>query len=72
MFLMKNLCFTSWFTKAINPNIPIGLITGWGASLDEGRMKDLGVDLIVSKPFRYHEVLDLVVEAMTYKDTLES
>jgi signal transduction histidine kinase/ActR/RegA family two-component response regulator len=58
--------------KSIKPDIPIGLITGWGASLDEGRMKESGVDLIVSKPFRYHEVLDLVTEAMTYKDGLDS
>ena len=50
--------------KSLKPDIPIGLITGWGACLDEGRMKDLGVDLIVSKPFRYHEVLDLVMEAI--------
>jgi signal transduction histidine kinase/ActR/RegA family two-component response regulator len=58
--------------RALDSQIPIGLITGWGASLDEGRMKDSGVDLIVSKPFRYHEVLDLVTEAMTYKRGQES
>jgi FixJ family two-component response regulator len=56
--------------KSISPKTPVGLITGWGASLDEKRMKDLGVDLIVSKPFRYQQVLELVSEAMEFKSRL--
>jgi CheY-like chemotaxis protein len=54
--------------KALRPGTPVGLITGWGASLDEKRMRDRGVDLIVSKPFRYHDVLALVSEAMQLRE----
>jgi signal transduction histidine kinase/ActR/RegA family two-component response regulator len=56
--------------KELSPRTPVGLITGWGASLDEKRMKDLGVDLLVSKPFRYQQVLELVSEAMEFKSRL--
>lgn len=50
--------------KAMSPDTPVGLITGWGASLDDEQMRESGVDLIVSKPFRFDEVLELVSEAM--------
>jgi PAS domain S-box-containing protein len=53
--------------KSLSPTTPVGLITGWGSSLDEARIKDRGVDLIVSKPFRYNQVLELVAEAMELK-----
>lgn len=56
--------------KSLSPTTPVGLITGWGATLDEARIKDKGIDLIVSKPFRYNQVLDLVAEAMELKGRL--
>jgi PAS domain S-box-containing protein len=56
--------------KSLSPTTPVGLITGWGSSLDDARIKDKGVDLIVSKPFRYNQVLDLVAEAMELKGRL--
>jgi PAS domain S-box-containing protein len=57
--------------KSLRPGTPVGLITGWGASLDEARIKDRGVDLIVSKPFRYNQVLELVAEVMDLKGRVE-
>jgi len=50
--------------KAISPDTPVGLITGWGGNLDDEEMRGNGVDLIVSKPFRLNDVLELVTEAM--------
>ena len=58
--------------KALSPSTPVGLITGWGANVDEKRMKEAGVDLIVSKPFRFDEVVALVEEAVKLKVRLEA
>lgn len=54
--------------KRLWPQTPVGLITGWGAALDETPMKERGVDLIVAKPFRYNQVLALVAEAIAAKN----
>jgi PAS domain S-box-containing protein len=56
--------------KLLSPTTPVGLITGWGSTLDDSKVKEKGVDLIVSKPFRYNQVLDLVAEAMELKGRL--
>ncbi len=54
--------------KRLRPGTPVGLITGWGASLDERQMRDFGVDLIVTKPFRYDDVLALVDAAVAARE----
>lgn len=46
--------------RAKDPGMPVGVITGWGASLDEARLEEFGVDLILAKPFRYDQVLEVV------------
>lgn len=48
-----------WVKRKI-PRIPVGLITGWGTHLDEGKIKDSGVDLIIGKPFQVGEILEAV------------
>lgn len=50
--------------KKINPRLPVGLVTGWGATLDPEKARVHGVDLVLSKPFRYDQVLGLVEEAL--------
>lgn len=50
--------------KRINPALPVGLVTGWGATLDADKAREHGVDLVLSKPFRYDQVLGLVEEAL--------
>ncbi len=50
--------------KAKSPQTPVGLITGWGASIDDTGLKARGVDLIISKPFKFDQVLDLVEQAL--------
>jgi signal transduction histidine kinase/ActR/RegA family two-component response regulator len=56
--------------KEINPKIPIALITGWGVELNKDKMKESGIDLIVSKPFNFDQVVRLVSEAMELKEKI--
>ena len=53
--------------KKIRPDLPVGLVTGWGATLDAEKARDHGVDLVISKPFRFDQVLGLVQEALEAK-----
>lgn len=50
--------------KAQSPSTPIGVITGWEATVDRDRLHQLGVDLILAKPFRYQQVVELVERAL--------
>ncbi len=54
--------------KTINPKVPIAMITGWGVELDRGKLSESGIDLIVSKPFNFDQVVNLVSEAMELKE----
>ncbi len=56
--------------KGINPKIPIAMITGWGMELDREKMSESGIDLIVSKPFNFDQVIHLVSEAMELKERM--
>ena len=42
------------------PRIPVGLITGWETHLDEEKIKESGVDLVIGKPFQVKDILDAV------------
>jgi len=56
--------------KGINPTIPVALITGWGVELNKEKMKESGIDLVVSKPFNFDQVVQLVSEAMKLKEKI--
>jgi signal transduction histidine kinase/ActR/RegA family two-component response regulator len=56
--------------KGINPKVPIAMITGWGVELDRGKLSESGIDLIVSKPFNFDQVIRLVSEAMELKERM--
>lgn len=56
--------------KEIDPKIPIALITGWGVELNREKMKETGIDLVVSKPFNFDQVVRLVSEAMELKEKI--
>ncbi len=58
--------------KAKDPRVPVALITGWGIQIDDEKMKESGADLILNKPFKIDQVLDLVSEAMNIKRRLSS
>ena len=53
--------------KAQSPGTPVGVITGWDTSVDRVRLNQLGVDLIVAKPFRLEQVLAVVASALSAK-----
>ncbi len=44
-------------TKEIDPAVPVGLITGWAVPITKEKMKERGVDFILSKPFDCIKVL---------------
>jgi CheY-like chemotaxis protein len=48
------------WVKRKTPQTPVGLITGWGIDLEEEKIKESGVDLIIGKPFQVSEILDAV------------
>ena len=48
-----------WVKRKV-PRIPVGLITGWGTHLDEEKIKESGVDLIIGKPFQVGDILEAV------------
>jgi two-component system, OmpR family, copper resistance phosphate regulon response regulator CusR len=50
--------------KEINPNTPVAMITGWGAEVDPKKTEEHGFDFVVSKPFDFNQILNLVTEAM--------
>jgi len=56
--------------KGINPKVPIAMITGWGVELDREKMNESGIDLIISKPFNFDQVIHLVSEAMGLKERM--
>lgn len=48
------------WVKSKTPQIPVGLVTGWGKNLEEEKIKESGVDLIIGKPFQVSEILEAV------------
>lgn len=56
--------------KGINPKVPIVMITGWGVELDREKLSESGIDLIVSKPFNFDQVIHLVSEAMELRERM--
>jgi PAS domain S-box-containing protein len=54
--------------KRITPHTPIALITGWGLTLDRGKLKEAGVDLVLNKPFQVAEVMALVAEGLELRE----
>ncbi|MER3404638.1 MAG: response regulator [Chloroflexota bacterium] len=50
--------------KALAPDVPVVLVTGWGVELEQESLAENGVDLLVCKPFRTSDVRRVVAEAM--------
>jgi PAS domain S-box-containing protein len=50
--------------KRLRPDILVGLVTGWGATLDAEKARLQGIDMVISKPFRFEQVLGAVDEAL--------
>jgi PAS domain S-box-containing protein len=50
--------------KQRKPDIPLILLSGWGIQLDDVRVKQSGVDLVLSKPCQMKEILGAVDEVL--------
>jgi len=58
--------------KNINDKVPVALITGWNVKLDESEMNDCRINLVVQKPFKMEQILNLVQEGMILRDQLKA
>lgn len=56
--------------KTSSPHTPVALITGWGLTLDRGKLREAGVDLVLNKPFQVMEVLALVAEGLELREKI--
>ncbi len=56
--------------KELNPKVPIAMITGWGMELNKEKMSESGIDLIISKPFNFDQIIQLVSEAIELKEKM--
>jgi CheY-like chemotaxis protein len=57
---VKNGWEVAKWVKLKSPELPVVLITGWGERLDEEKVRETRIDLIISKPFEIYEILKLV------------
>ena len=46
--------------KALRPQVPVVLVTGWGVEVPSEQLRQSGVDRVMSKPFRYADVQEVV------------
>ena len=53
--------------KDRDPLLPVCLVTGWGATLDAAAVKDRGIDMVLSKPFKFEELLKSVDRVLAPK-----
>jgi len=59
--------------KGISPNFPVGMITGGCMEVNQAEVKEIGVNFVISKPFDFNEILNIVAETLeSKKDTVES
>ncbi len=45
-------------SQALRPDLPVVLLTGWGAAISEAERQQAGVSAIVAKPYRRRDLLD--------------
>jgi CheY-like chemotaxis protein len=53
--------------KKLNPQVRIGLITGWPIDLTRDELRERGVDQVVAKPFDLPTLLSLIEDAVTLR-----
>jgi signal transduction histidine kinase/CheY-like chemotaxis protein len=46
--------------KAARPQVPVVLVTGWGVEVQPDEMQTHGVDRVMTKPFRFEDVQEVV------------
>jgi len=58
--------------KSINDKVPVALITGWNVKLDGSEKNESGINLVIHKPFKMEQLLNLVQEGMLLRDQLKA
>ncbi len=53
--------------KEKNPKTPVMLVSGWGAQIDPARVREAGIDLVLTKPFHLDEVRRAISEILSKK-----
>ena len=51
--------------KDIEPDTPVVLLTGWGMEVDEERLAESEVDMVLSKPVKIEDLSAIVSQALT-------
>jgi CheY-like chemotaxis protein len=46
--------------KTVSPRTPIVIITGWGVTVEESRMRRIGIEHVLHKPFRLEQLAELI------------
>jgi two-component system cell cycle sensor histidine kinase/response regulator CckA len=54
--------------KEISPHTPVGMITGWGVEKIRNEVEEYGLDFFISKPFDFNHILNVLSEAMSFKE----
>ncbi len=54
--------------KEISPHTPVGMITGWGVEKNRNEVEEYGLDFLISKPFDFNQILNVVSETMASKE----
>ena len=49
------------------PRMPVGLVTGWGVTLNTADVKSRSIDIVLSKPFKFEQVVGLIQQAMAMR-----
>ena len=57
--------------KKMAPDVIVAIVTGWGSPLDHRELEKNGVDMVVNKPFRVSQILNLVQEAREIKSRMQ-
>jgi CheY-like chemotaxis protein len=55
--------------KAARPRVPVVLVTGWGVEVQADELHTHGVDRVMTKPFRFEDVQDVVASFREAGDT---
>jgi len=48
--------------KALYPDLPIAVVTGWGSQVNEQQLRDGQADFLLSKPFELRELREVVAK----------
>ncbi len=55
--------------KAVRPQVPVVLVTGWGVEVQADELHTHGVDRVMTKPFRFEDVQEVVASFREAGDT---